>query len=225
MVTIVELMKMNNLIQAKCKELGMSYKDMALLEYIRRTYIYTDEYHTSDIYNDNILCFNSSTDVKESLEKIEECGLWAISSYTRGKFTLDINKEVLKGVYTNESVVVVKRQKKEKVKGELLSPEENDIIEYYKTFDVFPKLSSLTQRRKVALNDSLSKYSVSDIKDALLYASEQEWLKRHLGALWYDFGWLLINIDKFMEGGKYRYNKKPKEIEVPFRQSDVNIIL
>lgn len=213
---------MDSVLQAKALKSGLDYRALCLILYIKDTYIFTQEYTSIEITNSNPLVFINSTEVKRSLDLLESCNMISINYWNKGKFMITPNIENLKELFTNSFVQIVKDKKVRKVKKEEISGDIKLILEEYNKTDM--PSASLTDRRKKAIDNALSKHKVEDIVDALKYASEQRWVLDKSSENWMDLAWLLSRIDDFMDGGKYR-KKQDKKQESIIPVSKVSVIL
>lgn len=194
---------MENYLQVKAINLGMNYKDFLVLYYLKN-HMYLLDFKSSDIYNEYPIFLKSSSDIYDSLKKLKELE-FIDYSWNKGKFNVCYNVDNFSKFFTpdKEDVIKIKRTAPIKIQDTGFDKKENDIIEYYKTLQTLPKCVTMTPIRISALKNALSKYDVEQIKEALLYASKQEWLISKTGEQWCDMSWILKKISDFMSGGKY----------------------
>ncbi|MEG0151631.1 MAG: hypothetical protein RR744_00430 [Cellulosilyticaceae bacterium] len=115
-----------------------------------------------------------------------------------------------------ESVIIKKPRVKTKKESEA---DENEdvrvkIFNHYKTLGNLKQQSKLTDFLRTSIDTALSTYKEDDILEALSYANSVEWLANSIDKLWNNAGWVIKNIDKFMDGGKYRTSNKEVQKEV-----------
>lgn len=213
---------MNSVLQAKALKFGLDYRALCLITYIKDTYIFTKEYTSVDITNNNPLIFINSTEVKRSLDLLEDCDMISIDYWSKGKFMITPNADNLKELFTNSLVQIVKDKKVRRVKKEEISGDIKLILDEYNKTDM--PSASLTDRRKKAIDNVLSKYKVEDIIDALKFACSQRWVLDKSSENWMDLAWILNRIDEFMEGGKYRKKQDKKQDNI-IPVSKVSVIL
>lgn len=216
---------MNSVLQAKCKNLGLNLKDLFILEYLKNKYIFVEEFKSSDIISENPLL--ETADIKSALEKLEDCGLiYMDKEWDRGIFAISFGLEKMLNLYKIEDVEIKKEKKRRNKKSGLeMNEDEKAIFEFYSTLSCLPDYKKITDKGLYAMKSALSQYSLNDIKDALAYANEQQWLIRKANEPWCNFHWILTRIGDFIVGGKYRNKKQEVKQESIIPMSKVSVIL
>lgn len=214
---------MNKVLQAKAINLNLGLKDVFLLEYIKRNFIISNDFVSSEIVDENPLL--TTKDIKESLEKLEDAGLIIMTKeWDRGKFSLRPNIENLISLYTIDNVEIKREKKKsdKKSKEIEMNDDELKIFEHYKTLSSLPDYKKITDKGLIAIKDALSNYNVETITDALSYANEQQWLIKKSSEHWCNFVWIISRIGDFIPGGKYRKKQEiKKENPIPLMKASV----
>ena len=197
----------DNYLQIRAMNIGMSYQDFILLIYLRE-HMYLTNMKCVDIYNTYPIFLKTSKNVQDSLEKLNSLD-FIEHVWDKGQISILYNVDKFTEFFTPEKdkVIKIKRPTQVKNNASLFSDEENEIIEYYKTLQTLPKVVSMTPKRILSLQNALSEYSVDNIKEALLFASKQQWLVSKSDERWCDMSWILDKISEFMSGGKYNKEK------------------
>lgn len=206
---------MDSYLQARAMNLGMSCQDFLVLIYLKN-HMYLRKFKGVDICNEYPIFIKSLKNIQDSLSKLQDLEMLEFS-WDRGNIDIQYNIDKFEDFFTPDEskIVQIKRvtpTKKNKV-GDF-NDDENEIIQYYKTIQTLPRVISMTPKRVFALRDALSKYSKDEIKEALLFASQQQWLINKTDEIWCDMSWILNKIGDFMSGGKYNKDtQKPVIIE------------
>lgn len=190
--------------QIKAKSLGLSIKGLTLLMHIRDNFI-PEIVKGSTLQKQNCLIFTSANDVKKGATELKEAGL-IDCSYENGQIK-DLNVDIVEcNKFFSEKLNKIKRESVKKVakKTEKTSPETKDIIDYYNSFPLLPRPAGLTDTAKRVVGVAMGDHSVDSIKDGILHASKANWLINKADENWCNMVWVIRNIDRFVEGGKYR---------------------
>lgn len=201
---------MNQVVQAKAINLGLSLKDLLLMIYIKDTFIYKEYFVSAEIINDNPIIFASASEIKKSIEILETTGIINLLEWNKGKFKIEVDKNMVRDLFALELVELKKADRtviRKKVEKKENPEEWQIIIDYYNSFDVMPVCKSVTTRREKALKEALSKHSIDDIKNAIEYALRQHWVLNKKDEGWMDIAWILNKTEDFLEGGQYRKNE------------------
>lgn len=187
----------------------MKYQDFLVLLYLKN-HMYLNDFKYADIFNEYPIFLGKSKDVSDALKVLSELEFLSFE-WDKGKFSVNYNVNKFIEFFTpeKEQIIKIKRETKspKEVKTEF-NKKELDIINYYKELQTLPKIITMTPKRIFALKNALEHYNVSEIKDALLFASKQQWLINKTGEQWCDMSWILNKIYEFMPNGKYN-----KEVE------------
>lgn len=215
---------MNKIIQAKAVNMGLVLKDLFLLQYFKDQFLYTNTFTSSEINKDNPLL--DTKDIKESLERLVDCELVEmIEEWNRGTFKISLIPDNIKTLYKIENVEIKKEKKKKEKKVTYLDnkPEVQNLLNFYGTMVFLPQFAKITERIVAIADEKIQKYSLDDIKDALIYANDQQWLRNKANENWCTFNWIMNKIDEFIPGGKYRKKETTQEQIIPV--SKVSVIL
>lgn len=196
------------IIQVNLKNMGVSYKGYALLDYLLdRVFV---DFKSADIQKERCLFFNSSTEVKDAMEELRKAELIKSYNWDRGSVSdIKPNRELIVNISSipETKQIIIKKPKYEmKTKSEI-SDSVLTIVKHYNEIDVF-KSTSLTKSIENYANIALEKYTVEQIIEAIDFASNQQWVIGKVDEIWFNLSWILKNIDGFMAGGKYnKYGK------------------
>ena len=206
---------MNKITQVKAFNNGFNVNDYFILLYIK-DHMYMTTFKTIDIINEYPILSLSAVNIKSGIEKIEDLELIELLEWERGVFRIKYNNENIYNFFKDEEVIVKKEKKPraQKVKEFDVPEEIKDIISYYNSMSFLPKYKSNTENGINAVKALLKNHNVDDIKDAISFADSQKWVQLKVSELWFNFTWIMIKLEDFMEGGKYRKqyaptNKKP----------------
>lgn len=216
---------MNKVIQAKAINLCLNIKDVFLLQYLKEQYFYSNTFTSSEITNENPLL--ETKDIKESLEKLVNASLITmLEEWNRGAFKIQFNLENIKSLYKIEDVEIKKEKTRKPKKVDSLDskPEIQNIVNFYKTMVFLPQIGRVTDRIVAIVEEKLNSYSPDDIKEALRYANDQQWLRSKANENWCTFNWVMNKIEEFMKGGKYR-NRQEIRQESIIPATKVSVIL
>lgn len=202
-----------SIVQVNLQNMGVSYKGYALLDYlISRIFV---DFKSADLQKERCLFFSSSSDVKESLEELNKCGLIKSYEWDRGSVSLvKPNRElIIKTLLPPETQqIVIKKTSAttKRVKTEI-SDSVISIVKHYNELGVF-RGQSATKTVDNFANAALEKYTLDQIIEAIDFASTQQWVLNKVDQPWFNLAWILKNIDGFMLGGKYnKYGEKNEE--------------
>lgn len=202
-----------SIVQVNLQNMGVSYKGYALLDYlISRIFV---DFKSADLQKERCLFFSSSSDVKESLEELNKCGLIKSYEWDRGSVSLvKPNRELIiktllppetQQIVIKKTTVTTKRVKTE------ISDSVISIVKHYNELGVF-RGQSATKTVDNFANVALEKYTLDQIIEAIDFASTQQWVLNKVDQPWFNLAWILKNIDGFMLGGKYnKYGEKNEE--------------
>lgn len=204
-------MSYNMQVQNNCIALNLGYKELVLLDFIKRN-ISMIVISDTIIRDYNPLVFKTPKEVRESFQKIVELDIFSEDS-TLDNISMDCNTifELFEGVF--EKVKPTKREKKE-----VFIPEH--FIKIKEVWDAqgLPK-GSLTDRAKTIIDYKLQTMKLEDIIEALSGISKVTWLQKNLTSNWFNLGWCVSRAEEFLEGGKYYINNtftyKAPETVVP----------
>ena len=202
---------MDNYLQIRAMNLGMNYQDFIVLIYLKE-HMYMNDFKYQELFNDYPLFLGRSKDVSDALSILSKLEFISYD-WNKGKFSVEYNTDKFVEFFTPDKEQVIKIVRPTntlKQKEDMFNKKELDIIDYYKDLPTLPKVVSMTPRRISALKNAIENYSIDDIKDALLFASKQQWLIDKTGEQWCDMSWILNKISDFMPNGKY--NKEVKKI-------------
>ena len=202
-----------SIVQVNLQNMGVSYKGYALLDYlISRIFV---DFKSADLQKERCLFFSSSSDVKESLEELNRCGLIKGYEWDRGSVSMvKPNRElIIKTLLPPETQqIVIKKTSAttKRVKTEI-SDSVISIVKHYNELGVF-RGQSATKTVDNFANAALEKYTLDQIIEAIDFASTQQWVLNKVDQPWFNLAWILKNIDGFMLGGKYnKYGEKNEE--------------
>lgn len=216
----------NNRIQANLINHGLSFQEIALLYYFTTTFC--KDCNCVNIIVEMPMYFKDAADIKKSLENLSKIDFMSFQ-YNRGKISqVSINNGLISSIIEFDKAIKIER-KSTKSKTENIATEAmKEIRDWYSSFDGLPKPCNLTKNNIEILEKKLSNLSVEDIKEAIEYAANQEWLVSYSEKSWCNFTWVIDRIDDFMVGGKYRrYNEvkeKPKQELFSLPEEKDNII-
>jgi len=200
---------MNSVMQVSAINRNLDLKALVLLNYIR-DHFFMEKIVGSKLQLSNPLVFTSSADVKSAFERLVDEG-FLFGVYNRGVISsMELNFESFKDFYSAEDVVI-KREKKSFVKKKEISGEEVEIVDHYNKYPELPRPSTLTPTNRVIIKSKLDLYSLDEIKDAITFADEVNWIKSKLEEPWLNLTWIIRNIENFMPDGKYRNIRQVKE--------------
>lgn len=202
---------MDNYLQIRAMNLGMNYQDFIVLIYLKE-HMYMNDFKYQELFNDYPLFLGRSKDVSDALNILSKLEFISYD-WNKGKFSVEYNTDKFVEFFTPDKEQVIKIVRPTntlKQKEDMFNKKELDIIDYYKDLPTLPKVVSMTPRRISALKNAIENYSIDDIKNALLFASKQQWLIDKTGEQWCDMAWILNKISDFMPNGKY--NKEVKKI-------------
>lgn len=212
-------------LQVSAINIGLSYKGLLVLIYLR-DHFYIQNIKSIDIQNTYPLFFNSSADTKGGIDELVNNNI-ITCRWTRGNISnIVIDGETLKGIFDNESLVINKVVVKKKVTKE--DPRVSLLVSHYNEYPELPKPSTLTANVRAMALAKLELYNEDSIKDAITFASEQQWLTNKADERWCNLLWVLRNIEGFMEGGKYRKGKETSTKTNPIlqmREDKNNIVI
>lgn len=202
-----------SIVQVNLQNMGVSYKGYALLDYlISRIFV---DFKSADLQKERCLFFSSSSDVKESLDELNKCGLIKSYEWDRGSVSLvKPNRElIIKTLLPPETqqIVIKKTAATTKRAKTEISDSVISIVKHYNELGVF-RGQSATKTVDNFANAALEKYTLDQIIEAIDFASTQQWVLNKVDQPWFNLAWILKNIDGFMLGGKYnKYGEKNEE--------------
>lgn len=158
------------------------------------------------------ICKESESSVKTALDELKKFGYLVIekklpNETDSGKFEYEYNifeypQDKEESQAENQ---VAERPKKEKAKVQDIH---TPVVERYNRICVsLPKITTLTEKRKKAINARLKQYSMVEIEEVFLIAESSDFLKGTNGRWKATFDWLMNenNFVKVLEGN---YNNK-----------------
>ena len=173
--------------------------------------MYLQQLKSSDIQKETPIFVTSARELKTALEKLRELDFIQYA-WDKGDIDIQYNIEKFKDFFTIEDVIVQKETAKKTTRiNNNYTPEILEIKDYYQSLKTLPEIKTITPRRLLAIQNALQRFSIDEIKNAMLFASKQEWLIKRSQEQWCDMAWILERIEDFMDGGKY---KKKEKIEL-----------
>jgi hypothetical protein len=187
-------------IQNELKSKGVSYKGYEMLRYLTDTYF--TNLKGADLQKLRPLVFREAKDVRQAYDELVSAelisGEWNLGSM---KNIVPNTQELLKLSDLGAGITIVKEEKKEKRIG--LPADVADIFKAYNSHQSLPRPSTPTPLAVKRVEDKLKIFSPEQIKDALEFASNAEWLVNKSSEGWCNASWVFNVIDGFMPGGKY----------------------
>lgn len=163
----------------------------------------------ADLQKTRPLYFKGSSDLKKAYDELIATGLIK-ADYKAGNIDNIQIDAIMYREFTDVSggitVTKVKPQPKKKPIDDI--PDEvKDIVLHYNSYALLPRPSTMTPLVISRITEKLKILSPEQLKEAITYASNQQWLVNKAAEPWCNLGWVLGAIDGFCVGGKYRGNK------------------
>lgn len=216
----------NNQLQTFCVNNGVTKDGYILLHYFHSRF-FPYSIKNSDIYSDMPMFFSSKPQLSDAINSLVESGFIEVSD-NRTEYEITWHHSKVRELFDSVESVLIKKPRVKTVKKEIDESEtvRLTILNHYKTLGNLKQQSKMTDFLRTAIDKSLETYSKEQVIEALSYANTCEWLANSIDKLWNNAGWVIKNIENFMEGGKYRKftKEEPAQKNTAKYYDDVGIL-
>lgn len=182
---------------------GVTYKGYALLNYLKDN-LFSD-LKGADLQRLRPMFFKDAKCVKQAFDELGKAeiirGVYKSGNISNIEPNIGL---ILHMCDISSGIKIEKKEVAKRSKSSDIREDIKDILLHYNSHAVLPRPSSPTPLVVSRIDEKLKIYSPEQIKDALDFASTQQWVINKGSEVWMNCGWIMNSIQEFMPGGKYR---------------------
>ena len=185
---------------------GVTYKGYALLNYLIDNMFL--DFKGADLQKLRPMFFKDAKCVKTAFDELENAQIIK-GQYKSGNVTnITPNRELIISLSDISSGIKIEKKEVKKASKKIdIGEDIKNILRHYNSYPTLPRPSSPTPLVVSRIEEKLKTYTEDQIKDALDFASQQQWVINKSSEVWMNCGWIMNTIEEFMPGGKYNKSK------------------